>query len=475
MNTSIYLLSCALTLAQPRTIDKADWQLTPQLAPGLELIYRGEYLDDDLAPHVQRQRKYRLDTTVLVLEAGVKDWQVGMITALTLQDAREADKKAGGLTSMRLEFGKIELQGRLRHMDNKLMPIPIKGPATIEGGFVLPVPLVKVGRNHAWDVGEEDRPTTRWQVVGAESVGGLTCVKIAGVQQTPDWEKPRADQVAWRRRDTIWLHPQLNVAQRVERIIERRDPARDAPTERMTVRYDLESHLQYPGASFNERRQEMHKAVKLFEETQSLTRQPAQNAVPITIMLKRVGMDLDRPQGSPYRKVFAHLKMVLENAQKGEVPVPHAVEEPGVVPSRAVVLGQRMHDFAVSSLTQEQVTHYKGQQGKPVLVFFYNPATQLGKDVITYAKKLSDNKKQPITLMAMAVTQDTELVRRQHEEMKLAFPILDGNGLRLTFDAAQTPRFVLIDAEGMVRFTQTGWGFQTPYEIDAVLERCRKK
>ena len=59
--------------------------------------------------------------------------------------------------------------------------------------------------------------------------------------------------------------------------------------------------------------------------------------------------------------------------------------------------------------------------------------------------------------------------------MKLAFPILDGNGLRLTLGADQTPRFVIIDSEGLVRLAQTGWGFQTAYELDEVLQRCLKK
>jgi hypothetical protein len=75
----------------------------------------------------------------------------------------------------------------------------------------------------------------------------------------------------------------------------------------------------------------------------------------------------------------------------------------------------------------------------------------------------------------MAVTSDVELVRKQHQDMRLSFPIHDGNGLRLTFGAVETPRFVLVDANGVVRLTQTGWGYQMPYEVADLLQRFQKK
>ena len=80
-----------------------------------------------------------------------------------------------------------------------------------------------------------------------------------------------------------------------------------------------------------------------------------------------------------------------------------------------------------------------------------------------------------IAILAMAVTQDEERVRSQHQSMKLAFPILDGNGMRLTFGAVQTPRFVVLDGEGVVRLAETGWGVATPIEIEGTLGRCLRK
>ena len=476
MITSICLLSCALTLAQGT--ERADWQLTPQLSPGLELVYSGSYLEESLIPNVQHQRYYRLDTNLLVLDAGLKDCSVAIMTALSLQDGKTSSDKKVGPTSIRLELARISFQGRVSNSDKKYVEIPLKGPPTLECGFVLPLPVGKVGRNSVWEVSEEGLPKHRWLIAGLEACSGITCLKIVGVQQSSDWDSTRADQVAWRRRDTVWFHPQLNIAQKVERIIERRDPARDTPTFRTIVRYELDSRLNYPAVLLEERRKEVLKASKFQEDIQPLLRQPAAHRAQIDTMIQRVAYHLDHQpatETTPYRKAVVHIKTVLEKAQKGEIAVPHVADDPSPHAARALGIGDRLMDFTVSSLTEEKGAQLKSFQGKPILVFFYNPATPLGKEVLTEVKRLSEKHASQLGIMAMAVTPDAEVARKQHQQMKLAFPILDGNGLRLTLGADQTPRFVIIDSEGLVRLAQTGWGFQTPYEIDEILQRCLKK
>src|SRR5215510_14777325 len=107
MNTSIFFLTFALAVAQPA--ERAEWQLTPRLTPGLELVYSGIYVDESLIPNAQHQRQYRLDTHLLVLDAGVKDWQVAMMTGLSLNDAKApGDTKPLGPTSIRLEQGRVD-------------------------------------------------------------------------------------------------------------------------------------------------------------------------------------------------------------------------------------------------------------------------------------------------------------------------------------------------------------------------------
>jgi peroxiredoxin len=476
MTTSILLLSCALIMGQ--ATDRTEWQLSPQLSPGLELTYTGEYLEESLIPNVQHQRVYRIETNVLILETGVKDWQASIMTGVSLRDGRKPLDKKDGPLSVRVEMARIDLQGRVRQGDKKILEIPRKGPPTLETGFVVPAPLLKLKRGSTWDVGEDGQPAQRWQIVGTESCAGVTCIKIVGVQQSADWGRTRADQCAWQRRDTIWLHPQLNVAQKVERIIEHCAPARDVPTHRTIVRYDLQSRPRYPNFAFEERKKEAVKACKFSDVAQPLLKQPAANRIQIDSLLRQVVYHLDHQpetQATPYRKAIVHIKTMLEKAQKGEVPVPSQAEEPPVLSSKAVAIGERVPDCAISSLTDEKITRLKNMHGKPIVIFFYNPATPLGKEILGYAKRLSENQAGQLGIMALAVTSDEELARNQHKEMRLTFPILDGSGLRLLFGADQTPRFVVIDCDGLVRFAQTGWGVHTSIEIEEAIRAGQRK
>src|SRR6185369_2910045 len=114
------------------------------------------------------------------------------------------------------------------------------------------------------------------------------CVKVIGITQSEDWDRPRADKSAWRRRDTIWIHPQYNVAQQMERIIEERAPARDAPTHRRVVRLDLESNVRYTGQAFDSRKDEVLKASKFNEDAQALLRQPTLNRTQTDALIQKV-------------------------------------------------------------------------------------------------------------------------------------------------------------------------------------------
>jgi len=115
------------------------------------------------------------------------------------------------------------------------------------------VPRARVGVQDSWLVGEDGRPPRTWRVAGVEVVTGANCVKLVGVQQSEDWDRPRGDSTAWQRRDTVWLSPQLGIAYRVERVVERRDPLRKEPTHRAVLRYDLDSRLTYTGRLFDDR------------------------------------------------------------------------------------------------------------------------------------------------------------------------------------------------------------------------------
>jgi peroxiredoxin len=471
MVTSLFLLAGVLTAGQ--LPDRAERQLSPQLLPGMELVYAGTCLEEALVPNVNYQRPYRLETVLFVLEAAPRRWNVAFMTSLGLRD-RPKDKKPSPkeqAVSVRLELATLDDQGRLR--GQVPLVLPISGPPTLECGVVVEAPLTKVGRGQFWEVNEEGRPPRTWQFVGTEPCSGVTCVKLVASQQSDDWDRPRADHTAWRRRDTLWLMPQLGVAQKVERVIERREPARRDPTQRITVRFEMESRLKYHGDLLEDRRQEILKAKKFLDDAQPLLAQPAQYQPQIEGLMRKVAYYLEGPAATPYRKAVVALQGRLESARRGEAP-PEAVQEE-VVWKTAVGIGQRVPDFVVTDLTGKDSARLSRMLGRPVLVFFYNPATDTGGEVLRFAQGLHQKHGDHLGIMAMAVTNDPDLARKQHAALNLPFAVLDGQGLHQTFGVDATPRLVVLDGEGVLRCATTGWGAQTPREITEELLRCMRK
>jgi hypothetical protein len=471
MIKSICMLACSVALGQ--LVERGDWHLAPQLPRGQELVYTGTYLDEALAPNVKHQKIYRLEARLFVLDSARQTTEVAILTALTDMDNRPSPDTKPVPASVRCELARLDNQGRLRSLDNRALTLPVYGPATLEFGFLAEVPLTPVRKNEQWDVREEGRPIRTWQAVGTETCAGVTCVKLVAVQQSNDWDQPRADHTAWRRKDVVWLAPQLNVALKVERIIERRAPAHKAPTHRATVRYELDSKLRYLGNMFDDHHREIMMLRRCQDEATPMLKQPVLYRTQIETVLRRLTFHLEHHPETPYRKAALHFKQTLEAARRGEVPVESPTEEP-VAAIRTIGIGERIPDFAITGLTERGPVRLQKLLGQPTLIVFYNPATTMGRDVLVYARDLSAKQAGKLHVLAMCLTTDVEAAVKQHKELRLPFPVLDGNALRLTLAVEHTPRFVLLDGDGIIRWESTGWGVYVPDEIARELRSCQK-
>jgi hypothetical protein len=113
--------------------------------------------------------------------------------------------------------------------------------------------------------------------------------------------------------------------------------------------------------------------------------------------------------------------------------------------------------------------------GKPVLLIFLNPETQLGHSALDLAKTFTERYPEKISVLPLAVTEDVDLIQKLHREMKLPCPILNGNGMHQMFGVDGLPHFVVVDGDGVIRSISTGWGTHTPAEQEEQLQRCLKK
>jgi hypothetical protein len=106
-----------------------------------------------------------------------------------------------------------------------------------------------------------------------------------------------------------------------------------------------------------------------------------------------------------------------------------------------------------------------------VLLVFYHPASPTSEEVLHFAQKLAADHPGHVNVVGMSVSDDGALVRKQHAELKLSFPVLSGGGLRVSYAVEDTPKFVLLDAAGVVRGAYLGWGRETAGEVLAELAR----
>jgi hypothetical protein len=295
-------------------------------------------------------------------------------------------------------------------------------------------------------------------------------VRLVGVQPSEDWDTPRADRSSWQRRETVWISPEHGFTYRFERIFERREAAHQAPTQRSVLRCDLESHFAYPGKMFEERRGEIEQASKFCRDADSSLREPEQNKTQLEGILKRIKHYSETEPPTPYRKAVVQIQKRIEAALRGETVPDPVANAPLPEPPRAVI-GQRIADFVCTDLLTHQTQRLQRVLGKPVVIMFYNPATDNGKRVLRFGQTLAARYPESITIFPMAVTDDPELVRKQHKEMNLPFTILDGTGLMQRFEVEALPRLVVIDGQGVVRAASTGWGLHTPGEIHAEIQK----
>jgi peroxiredoxin len=473
------LAVCALTVAQPA--GRNEWLLLPQLARGQEFTYSGWFTEERINGGVRSQRAYRLESTLLVLggNPGAKKWDVAFLTVLSRRShlpGQPAGAPPAAPSSVRLEVAEVDGQGRIHGPAGAALAVPLEGPPTAECGAVVEVPRRFVRpKETTWLTAEPGRPTHVWEVAGTEVVNSTLCVKLVGRQQSDDWERPRADRDAWRRSDTVWVSPQQGIACKVERVLERRGAARLGTTYRAVTEYEREGQANYPGTVFENCAREVEQAVKFQKEAEPLLRQPALYRPQIDGLLRRIGLHLQQPMTvGPYRKAVLQVQRRIEAALRGEVTPEAAAEEGGPVINRALP-GQRVPDFIVTDLVNHQTVQLYRQLGKPVVLLFYNPTTEIGQKVLRFGQQLSEKFRGQATVLGLTASEDEEFVRKQHQEMSLSFPVLDGRGLLLTYGVSETPRLVVIDSEGILCGGYTGWGAHTPREVGEEVRRCLPK
>jgi hypothetical protein len=471
MVTTLCLMGCVLVAGPAQrtaAADRSEWLLLPQLTKSQELVYRGSYTEDAAGAGVQFHRTYRLETRIVVLDAGAKGADLALLTLVKPQTEKSDRGEEVPDISARLELVKLDLQGKLTADAGVSLTLPLDGPPSLECGAFVETPNGRLQLEQSWESSEAGRPVRTWKVDGTASVSGANCLKLTGVQQSDDWDKPRADHTAWRRVDTVWLIPRLGIAQRVERVIERREPAHKDPSRRFSVRYELDSSLQYPAQLFEDRRREITQIHTLAEAAAPLVSAPSRNVTQLELLQSKIAHFLENQPPSPYREAATYLKRRVEAARRGDPAT--AAANADTVPGAATI-GYTGPDFLALDFDTKESIRPCRWLGKPVLMIFYNPNSTTAEELLHFAQRTSELYPKEATVVGMAMSDDSDKVRKQRSELKVTFAVLNGLGLRKCYDVDATPKLIVLDAEGVVRGCYVGWGQETAADVEADLKK----
>jgi peroxiredoxin len=445
---------------------KGDWVLTPRLVRGQELVYRGTFTEEASGSRVQFQRAYRFEARYFVLETPPRGIEVAAMTVLNAREPRSSSphvRVETGSSAVRIERITVDLQGKVSPPAGVSLTVPLEGAPTLEIGPFIEAPRGRLVVNQGWEVSEPGRPAQAWRLAGTESIGGQSCLKLIGVQQSDDWDRPRADRSAWRRQDTLWVAPRTGLGQRLERIIEQHEPARREVAQRSILRYELESALQYPPQFAQDRRQEIQQAFGLRESAQPLLSDPRKNTRQLQALQRRITYHLENQPPTPYREAVLQVKNQIDAAARGEVvPVRHEEPPPAVA---VAAPGEQAPDFVAGPITGKESGKLSRWRGRPVLLVFYNPTSYTATDLLRFTQELHTQYGKTITVVGLSVTGNTTKVLEQRDSLRLSFPIYSGGGMRISYGVDATPKLVLIDANGVIRGMFLGWGRETSAEV----------
>jgi hypothetical protein len=460
------------------------WLITPQVAVGHELVYRGTFVEQAMGRHVQLQHTYQMENRVFVLDATLRGLNLAVVTLF--KDETVAGWRVGDRVALKpvestegrsahLECIKLDLQGRPTPQPGGSLTLPLAGPPALECGFSVPIPPGRLGVDRPWTVSEPGRPDTTWTVTGVDVVGGVSCLHLTGVQQSADWDHPRGGSAAWKRLDSVWLSPRNGMAQRVERRIEHRMPGDSDPLAFSLLRYDLQSDLQMPPVLAEDRRREIAQTAQLQQAARPLLAQPLRNGIQIDALMTKARAYLDSQARTTYREALVHLQHRLEAARRGETPpeLPSAIQQDEVPNTsvRRIARGKPAPDFLTADLAHPgQAVSLRQWHGNPVLLFFFNPDSRSLDELMEVLQGVAQRHRE-VVLLGLTMSNDAARIARLQREKAWKMPVLNGTGLRISYDVDCIPKLVLIDADGVVQGSVVGWGSETPSELEAELKR----
>ena len=424
-----------------------------RLEAGEEFLYHSVYTQESDRPGTRVTRL--LDTYVLILETSPKGTQAAIMTEMRVDGKPGAE----AVPVVRLELARIDPFGRVTLESTSTLPhVPIDGPPTLDVLPFIELPAALPDPGRPWNSADNDGGMIAWRMLVAEKYGDYRCIKLKGEQSSGDWNL--AGRTVWKRNQTAWMSLAYGFVVHLERATDWRTESGELWKSSLVA--DLTSMpLTNTMEEFKERRHEILESIRFAKELAELMKPRGEpDFRGYDNLLQRIDRYISR--STPYAAAIQCLRRKTEQARNGERPPEPLVVRTGMDPAKPIEDGETAPDFVASNFAGGAALKINQLRGRPVVLVFFKPSSRLATPVLKYVQATMSPYGGRVHVIAMAVENDSTAIAKLRSELKLQFPIYDGQAALAMFAGHSTPRTIVLDKTGTVDLILHGWNGEFP-------------
>lgn len=441
-----------------------------RLARGEELVYRGEVVETSERVEARFTKKWMLDVRVFVLEAGEVGTDCAVMTVLTPQvdsQIQQAVKAVSGTTpdakvtsAVRIDLVRVDDRGQAKlllpavsvplSLDKKTPtadppPVPTDGPAVLELGLFLPLPVAGVAVGDTWDTDEPDRPPVVWSAKQTAVWNGRRVADVTAVQQTAGYDTPAKARHGWQRTEGVLVSPTDGLVSTLTRTVVRREGTGRVGC--VTTTLELQPTARHVGVKYRDTRAEVEAAWAFAARLEQLRSGKPKPTELDTIRREVERFIEQRPTGTGFRPAIdAVLRRFEANVAP---PVSPRVADPTKAEPPAV--GKPAPDFTCADVDRPtNRVRLSGLRGKPAVVVFYKPGSKTSEETLTVCEALFRKFGDKVAVIPLSLGGDLVAASKQRAALKYSVPVFDGAEVRDKYAVRSYPQFFLVDGEGTV-------------------------
>lgn len=453
----------------------ADWRR------GLEAVYRGEVVEEVHRPGREFRRQHQLEVRVICVGNQGRWADLAVVTRLRRQDDGLKESILGIVQTgdreecralMHIDWLRLYSDGQVRQLlpegppplifsdktpTRELLAPPVDSFPLGEWWMFAPTADWRAGEVSRWSGGWLER----WEQLPSESVHGERC-SVWRMRLEGELE---AGAEVWHRQDILWVATQDGISRKVKRRIERRNGRHALPWAWVQTHYELVTMAPVGGRRWERLRRDLDVAYCALRD--ATARAPFAGQLGPRLFEQRLARLeaclADGDAADPYRELLLAAQQALEAAQRGQRTV--AREEISPMPVRWPQIGETAPDISIG---KQRLASWQGQV---VLLIFLAAEGETTELTLAITHALQQRYGHQAAILPLLVwghkAAAEQLLQRRHWKLNL----YDGQTAAQRYTVTTVPRFLLLDKQGIVRWSFSGVGPEVGYLIQTQLQR----